>query len=789
MKSRNFLRCAVLALLAIAQVPCLAATFNVNSNADNASPPAGTVTLRSAIAAANTAGGANVVNVPAGLGPYSLTLGALTTTNASNNILVVQGTGGSAVIDAGGLSGVFRLTGGTVTLSNLTIQNGSAPSPNPGSNGICSGGGIFIGGSTTVNVNSSVVTNNQTPNASGGGICVTGTLNLLNSTVSNNNGANGGGGIRVSIAATASIANSTVSNNRITANGAAGGGIENQGTLTVTNSTISGNLASNGDGGAVSQEGDGSTDLSNVTIAGNSSPGSAQLTSYGGTNISIASTIITDPVSGANCLAAGGGTITSHGHNLDSANSCGFASAGDVINANPLLRPLQNNGGPTSTMALLAGSPAINAVPLASCNLSTDQRGVPRPQGAACDIGAYEVILTACVAAPSGIVAWWPMDEIAGATSLKDIIGGNDATLSASPVGAAQGPQAVAGEVGGAIHFPKFGNGFSGSRVSPQGDLATIGAADFTIDAWVQVPPALANRLHYIVNKFDPAQNKGYALYVVSPGVAGNERLEFKWGDGTNVNTVQTNSSVTTGQWHHVAVTFARNAGGAALNIRLYVDGVQQGQQTVNPPGLGSLVNFVFLEIGWQPGTSDEPITIDELEIFNRALLQSEIQSIVNAGNAGKCKTMPLPTEPTNIGGTACFALQQPPGSPPFVSYNPSLARPLGELTSGNTYSWLFELGAFAGPVDSYLVLQLPNTVILFLEEQPTLQWSPTAVTLVPSTSGPITFNPLFNVPYSVLAGTGTYVGHVFVVPAGTNPATFSFATSPYYHWCFQRTF
>jgi len=126
-------------------------------------------------------------------------------------------------------------------------------------------------------------------------------------------------------------------------------------------------------------------------------------------------------------------------------------------------------------------------------------------------------------------------------------------------------------------------------------------------------------------------------LYVVSPGVGGNERLELKWGDGTTVSTVQTISSLTTGQWHHVAVTFARNVGGFALDIRLYVDGVQQGQQTGNPPGLGSLVNFVFLEIGWQPSTLDEPISIDELEIFNVALPASDVQAIYNAGSAGKC--------------------------------------------------------------------------------------------------------------------------------------------------------
>jgi hypothetical protein len=247
-----------------------------------------------------------------------------------------------------------------------------------------------------------------------------------------------------------------------------------------------------------------------------------------------------------------------------------------------------------------------------------------------------------CASPPSGMVAWWPLDEGTGATSLQDIIGGNNggnnATLFASPLGAAQAPQPVSGMVNGAIHFPKFGNGLSGAHVGPQGALAGVGSANFTIDAWVEFQSAPANRLHYIVNKFDTAQNKGYALYVISPGITGNERLEFKWGDGTIVSTVQTISPVTPGQWHHVAMTFARNVGPNALDIRLYVDGIQQGQQTGNPPGLGSLVNFVFLEIGQQPGTIDEPITIDELEIFNVALSLSDIQAIYNAGSAGKCK-------------------------------------------------------------------------------------------------------------------------------------------------------
>jgi hypothetical protein len=82
---------------------------------------------------------------------------------------------------------------------------------------------------------------------------------------------------------------------------------------------------------------------------------------------------------------------------LSSDDSCGFIAAGDLQNTDPKLRPLQNNGGPTLTHALLPGSPAIDAAPLASCvdaqanPLVADQRGETRPQGGACDIGAYEL--------------------------------------------------------------------------------------------------------------------------------------------------------------------------------------------------------------------------------------------------------------------------------------------------------------------------------------------------------------------------------------------------------------
>ncbi len=373
-----------------------------------------------------------------------------------------------------------------------------------------------------------------------------------------------------------------------------------------------------------------------------------------------------------------------------------------------------------------------------------------------------------CVAPPSGMVAWWPLDETAPATSLQDIIGGNNGTPFASPVGAAQGPQPVTGEVGGAMHFPKFGNGLSGVRVSPQAALANIGAAEFSIDAWVQVPPAPANRLHYIVNKFDPAQNRGYALYIVSPGVAGNERLEFKWGDGANVSTVQTISPLTTGQWHHVAVTLARNVGSFSLDIRLYVDGVQMGQQSGNPPGLGSLVNFVFLEIGWQPGTIDEPITIDELEIFNRALLLSEVQSIFNARSSGKCLTQPCPT----ITITPAVLVQQ--------TWSTNLDYPALNLTAtGGTGPYTFTVTG--GTVPPGMVVDSDGTLHGKPVTPGTYNFTITATDanacrgsrdyrLIITSCPTVTINPA-TIPSGI---AGTPYSQAFTATGGTAPYTFS---------------
>src|SRR5262249_14211710 len=144
---------------------------------------------------------------------------------------------------------------------------------------------------------------------------------------------------------TATLTRVTVSGNT---SDASGGGIENEGTLTLTNVTISGNTAVTDGGGLIN---DITATLKSVTLASNGANSGGDL--FNPSDLTIGNTIVANATSGGNC-AGTGGSLTSLGGNLDSANTCGFTSP-DQVNKNPLLTPLQNNGGPTLTHAIFPG--------------------------------------------------------------------------------------------------------------------------------------------------------------------------------------------------------------------------------------------------------------------------------------------------------------------------------------------------------------------------------------------------------------------------------------------------
>jgi hypothetical protein len=173
-----------------------------------------------------------------------------------------------------------------------------------------------------------------------------------------------------------------------------GGGIFQSGaTLILTNSTVSGNAASQG--GGIYSDGSGPVTLTNSTVSGNSAvSGSAILLSEVDPFASMTTTATL--IDGA-CAQQGEVTWTSSGYNIESpGDTCAFDQGTDEagVSANDLkLAALANNGGPTQTHALGAGSVAIDVIPANSCEVAEDQRGQPRPEtgGAMCDVGAFEV--------------------------------------------------------------------------------------------------------------------------------------------------------------------------------------------------------------------------------------------------------------------------------------------------------------------------------------------------------------------------------------------------------------
>jgi hypothetical protein len=351
---------------------------------------AGTCSLRAAIQEANALAGADTITLYSG--DYRLTqapAGNLLTISSDITINGMGVSAGATVINGNGSRLVLSISGSpTVHLHNLGIVNGSGV-------GSSHGGGLYIGGGTATLTQVAVGANSAAGSTFqlGGGIYVndTATLHLIDSAVAGNSAANGGGGVEVSPGGTAHISGSAIHGNSTSGLGTGGGGIGVGGMLHLVNSTISGNTASGGSGIYVA--GDGSADIRFSTIAANTATdaGGAQLTAFH--PVQISGSIVANPVAGINCWNEAN-QLQSGGNNLDSGTTCGFGAAGDIASANPLLAPLAYTGTLIAPIhALLPGSSAINAGPMAGLIPATDQRGAARVQAGRADIGAYESAL------------------------------------------------------------------------------------------------------------------------------------------------------------------------------------------------------------------------------------------------------------------------------------------------------------------------------------------------------------------------------------------------------------
>lgn len=315
--------------------------------------------------------------------------------------------------NAGFLGGGLTTQAGTTRVSRTILQynrnTSTTPQINHGGGGVYVEGGILLiedtrisrnhstyaGGGVMVNdlqgvtMRNCVITENTAPFGQVGS--QQGSLTLADCTV-----ATGAGGIWAD-GGTVDLRRSSIFGN----SASSGGGIalRRSATATIINSTISGNAASQG-GGLHLESGFGGAGatLTNVTVFGNQAGQGGNLYLGTGTDvtISLTNTIIANASAGGNCA---GKEVTTSRYSISSDNLCALTGPGDRNGVNPLLGPLQDNGGVTWTHMPLAGSPAIDGV-LGVQAPFEDQLGRSRPAGLGYDIGAIEVNATGGVFLP-----------------------------------------------------------------------------------------------------------------------------------------------------------------------------------------------------------------------------------------------------------------------------------------------------------------------------------------------------------------------------------------------------
>jgi hypothetical protein len=385
----------------------------------------GAGSLRQAILDANAAPGADVINfavdgsivlestLPPITDPAGLTIdgmGRSITVSGNNAVQVIIVEAGAQLnlrhltVADGYVDGFIGDGGGIENFGTLTVTDCSFSGNWAQFSGV--GGGIY--NDNILTVTGSTFSGNRA--FFGGGIHNDGTLTVIRSRFSGNNALDGGG---ITSGGEFTVTDSTFSGN--IAEGL-GGGIAGSSSGTVSNSTFSGNNAERG--GGIFTIGT----VVNSTFSGNTSGGGGAIfevetvinsTFYGnsarfGNNFGIGGGIhdVTPPFNLANTILANntGGdcaatAVSPSGVNLVQDGSCGASSDPlHFIVADPNLGPLADNGGPTQTHALLPGSPAIDAGDNSICAAppvnNLDQRGVARPQGVFCDIGAFELAQT-----------------------------------------------------------------------------------------------------------------------------------------------------------------------------------------------------------------------------------------------------------------------------------------------------------------------------------------------------------------------------------------------------------
>lgn len=250
-----------------------------------------------------------------------------------------------------------------------------------------------------------------------------------------------------------------------------------------------------------------------------------------------------------------------------------------------------------------------------------------------------------CAPRPNGMVAWWRLNESSG-TTVSDTIGSHTGTAFSVPAPAAigsgaaalasiiantwtGGPVSTAGKVGNSLQF-----GFNIYVEVPNAATLNFGTGNFSIDAWIKLHSYNAALGKSILAKHHASG--GYVLRII-PNSSNQNVLQLLISDGTNGGYLVYNGPVITaplGTWIFVAAVrsgktvtiYANNTGGALNNISV--------THSASPLPIASSTNPLWIGMS---SAGDSHLAIDEVELFNRALTAAEVQSIFNAGSAGKC--------------------------------------------------------------------------------------------------------------------------------------------------------
>jgi predicted outer membrane repeat protein len=448
---RTIVFAAIFALVIVSSFSVLAlrrvraATLTVINTNDS-----GFGSLRAAVAAAQNGDTVNF-NLPANstitLNSQISILQSISIQGTGKNTLTISGNGttrlflmnsGAISVEISGLTlrsgyvssdhgGTISNTGGSLTIRNTMVANSSAISGGQGGaifhNGgsltiigsefisnasVTYGGAIYINSSSTYSIRDSIFLSNSVQNSAnseyyGGAIFTNSSGSIENSEFKGNfirvQGSSPyarGGAIGIFGLGVATIKDSLFASNAVYsgyANQADGGAIYNAGVLAVTNTSFFANIATRFGGAIASPDKALTVTLSTFFLNAASAGGGI----YSGNNLTLSSSIVAGSAGVTEDVTIGGGTLDSRGYNLvQRRGTLGDYVASDLPNGtDPLLNLPANNGGFTKTMSLQAGSPAIDAIPgTGGCNganITTDQRGASRPQGAGCEIGAYEI--------------------------------------------------------------------------------------------------------------------------------------------------------------------------------------------------------------------------------------------------------------------------------------------------------------------------------------------------------------------------------------------------------------